>query len=198
MVYNGAMARDARTYSSWSSMKYRCYNQKYEHYDRYGGRGITVCDRWLDPKKGYDNFLKDMGVRPAGKTLDRIDNDGNYCPENCRWATQKEQLANSSKVLKAKVTKEELAKSPCCMHTVYDRLSKGWSKEAALFTPPADGHKNLIPNVALPRRKCRNCGKACKTAVAFYCSKHCYIQYRYYRREGDGDEGSKETGKKAA
>jgi hypothetical protein len=71
-------------------MKTRCLNPKNDKWHRYGGRGITVCDRWLS----FDNFLADMGERPKGKTIDRIDNDGNYEKENCKWSTPKEQLQN--------------------------------------------------------------------------------------------------------
>jgi hypothetical protein len=81
------------TYGSWKAMLYRVRNPDSKDYPRYGGRGIAVCDRWCGPD-GFANFLADMGERPKGKTLDREDNDGDYEPNNCRWATPIEQRAN--------------------------------------------------------------------------------------------------------
>jgi hypothetical protein len=81
---------DTKIYSVWSNMKNRCQNPKYRKYHAYGGRGIKVCDEWND----FEVFYKDMGNPENGLTLDRIDVNGNYCKENCRWATQKVQQNN--------------------------------------------------------------------------------------------------------
>jgi len=90
----GAWKRHKRTYRSYSSMKARVLNKNHIQYKDYGGRGISICDRWLEKPEGFKNFLNDMGERPEGRSLDRINNDGDYCPQNCKWSTPKEQAAN--------------------------------------------------------------------------------------------------------
>ena len=81
------------TYYSWSSMKTRCYNPTHDNYQHYGANGIIVCACWLN---SFEAFLEDMGERPEGMTLDRIDREGNYEPGNCRWATEEQQKRNRS------------------------------------------------------------------------------------------------------
>lgn len=83
-------------YYVWASMKDRCYNPKSASFSNYGGRGITVCDRW---KSSYKDFYSDMGPRPDGYSIDRIDVDGNYEPGNCRWADQKTQQRNQRRAV---------------------------------------------------------------------------------------------------
>jgi hypothetical protein len=80
------------TYQTWVAMRNRCYRKSQDNFSRYGGKGIQVCARWFD----FANFLSDMGERPMGMTLDRINSDGHYMPSNCRWATLKEQRRRPS------------------------------------------------------------------------------------------------------
>jgi hypothetical protein len=89
--------RSTREYKTWENMKQRCFNPRRHNWKHYGGRGITVCDRWRD---SFDAFLADVGPRPVGRTLDRIDPNDHYRPGNVRWASPKEQRANRRYVIK--------------------------------------------------------------------------------------------------
>lgn len=109
-------------------------------YHRYGGRGISVCDRWVG-RDGFDNFLSDMGEQPDGLTLDRIDNDKGYSKENCRWVDRKVQNRNTGRnrlieIEGASKCLEEWAEvSPVSSHCIAKRLRRGWPAKDAVFTP---------------------------------------------------------------
>lgn len=90
---HGIPAKGSAHYSVWINMVRRCHDSSERTFCYYGGRGITVCDRWRGPD-GFANFVVDMGERPPGRTLDRIDNNKGYDPGNCRWATRKQQSRN--------------------------------------------------------------------------------------------------------
>ena len=89
----GPDGKKSGTYTSWESLKARCLNPKHVKYSNYGGRGITIDPRWLG-REGFINFLADMGIRPEGKTLDRIRKEGNYEKANCKWSDDSEQNLN--------------------------------------------------------------------------------------------------------
>lgn len=125
-------------YSIWSSMHARCKNFNSPAFSNYGGRGIAVCDRW----KSFSAFYADMGEPPAGMTLERINNDFGYSPENCQWSTRTDQGRNKrnniiieidgvSKPLSSWVEQE----GAVSYATAHARLAKGWAPNEAVFTP---------------------------------------------------------------
>lgn len=126
-------------FRSWAHMLERCYNPKDKSYARYGGRGITVCERWRDSSA---QFIADMGPKPsASHSLDRRDNNGNYEPDNCRWATRAEQNRNYGRNVNLTVGDETLCVADWAKRlgigrsTIEFRLKAGWPTERALFTP---------------------------------------------------------------
>jgi len=125
-------------YSIWQNMKDRCLNPRSKDYANYGGRGVSVCEKWLT----FEGFFEDMGNRPSLEhSLDRIDNDGHYSKENCHWATQRQQHRNkrTNKII------EFNGESLCAIEwaerlsmpdsTLHSRLDRGWSVERALTEP---------------------------------------------------------------
>jgi hypothetical protein len=120
-------------------MKSRCYNPRNNRYYRYGARGIQVCDRWLH---SFENFLADMGPRPSPKhSIDRIDNDKDYCPENCKWSTAREQARNRSSCRylehngRRMLISDWAAELGVNRALLTKRLKRGWSVEQTLTTP---------------------------------------------------------------
>lgn len=133
------LCKEQPEYFAWHAMMSRCYRKYHQSYRNYGARGITVCSRW----HSYENFLADMGRRPSTQhSLDRIDNDGNYEPDNCRWATYKEQQRN--KRTSAHITidgrtqtvsdwADEMGVS---RNRIQSRINIGWDPKDAVLQPP--------------------------------------------------------------
>lgn len=129
--------KGTKLYEVWCSMKSRCYNPTSKSYSRYGGRGITVCDEWWSSFSTFEEWAMSHGYK-EGLSLDRIDNNGNYEPSNCRWATMKEQANNQNHTLKieykgqTKTLTEWAEFLGIKWHTLYHRIyRKGWTVERA-------------------------------------------------------------------
>ena len=126
-----------RTYAIWKALKKRCSNPSDHNWVRYGGRGISVCDRW---NADFAAFLADMGECPPGRSIDRIDNDGNYEPGNCRWATSNEQARNKSTTQYLNVDGDLLTIPDCAdkfgvaKQTIKKRIARGIPASTAVKT----------------------------------------------------------------
>jgi hypothetical protein len=127
---------ESAAYKAWCNMKTRCENLSRRTYHRYGGRGITICARWLN---SFENFYADMGDPPARHSLDRKENDGNYCPENCKWSTNKQQTNNTSRCrfvtidgIKMTVT-QAAERYGVSQFTIYGRMNRGLCDSEAVF-----------------------------------------------------------------
>lgn len=134
-------------HNTWISMTYRCRNENHVSFKNYGGRGITVCDRWLN---SFEAFLEDMGPRPSSEhSIDRIDNDGNYEPGNCRWATVMEQGRNKRNSRLFTFYGKTMTLLQWCQisqvhhNTVGERLKRGWSEKKAFWTPVRVRHRTM-------------------------------------------------------
>ena len=127
------------TYHVWSGMQERCRNPKNKKWHNYGGRGVRVCDRW----QSFENFLADMGEAPEGKSIDRHpDQNGNYEPGNCRWATGKEQCRNKRNNIVIQINGESMTvvewsetTGAVSAQLIYARLHRGWPPEEAVYVP---------------------------------------------------------------
>jgi hypothetical protein len=126
-------------YNSWVKLRNRCNNPKHHAYHLYGGRGIKVCQRW---QESFTAFLEDMGRKPSPKhSIDRINGDGDYCPENCRWATAREQNNHLSSRRELTVNGVTLSVSDWARrlgvkpNMLYMRIKKGWDAERIVSTP---------------------------------------------------------------
>jgi hypothetical protein len=164
----------SRAHGIWLGIKQRCHNPNNPAYSYYGGRGITVCDRWND---SFEAFLADMGEPPDGQTLDRIDSNGHYSRENCRWASIKEQQNNTRRNRRVTVGNITLTISQWAeltgMHrnTIDERLKAGWPPERAVTednsrqqyrqTHCKRGHELTPDNVYMQgrSRSCKVCAK---------------------------------------
>jgi len=129
------------TWRSWWGMRARCLFASATNYKRYGGAGIKVCDRWQD---SFVNFLEDMGERPEGKTLDRLDAKGDYEPDNCRWATYSEQNRHRRHEIEFEGVVHSIREWAALVgvkeRTLWMRLFRhGWTVEEALMTPTRSG-----------------------------------------------------------
>lgn len=123
-----------RSYTTWESMKSRCLNPNDKFWKDYGGRGITVCDKWMS----FEGFYEDMGDKPEGMTIDRIDNNKGYSKENCQWATMKHQNRNKRDTLYltcggvTKCLAEWAEDTGIKYHTLYWRYTHGWPTDRCL------------------------------------------------------------------
>ena len=179
-----------KEYQAWVGMLHRCNNSSRAQYRNYGGRGIRVSARWVGVG-GLANFLADMGKAPLGTSLDREDNDGNYCPENCRWSLPVEQMRNrrctvrityrGKSLLLGEWAKRVGLKTSC----LRGRLRGGWTAEETLETPllrrpvgPEEAARRVLARERL--RYAVKVGKIPKPAHCDHCKKKKPLQAHHF------------------
>lgn len=156
-------------FCTWNHIKGRCENPANNQYHNYGGRGIKLCPRWRD----FRNFLADMGAKPSQyHSIDRLNNDGDYEPNNCRWATRKQQTRNTRRNIhleyhgRTQCLEDWASELGVCAETLRHRIHRGWSVSRALTAPSGragvckNGHERTAENTLISRegwRKCRIC-----------------------------------------
>lgn len=155
MTHGGTVGgKPTRLYKVWDGMKARCYNPNKAYYSIYGGRGITMCDEWHYSFEKFRDWALANGYED-GLTIDRIDNDGNYCQENCRWATVSQQNNNKSTSHyltyngETKTIMQWAEATGFSFHAIYSRIAKGMTVEDALLTPlktKGNGHFEYVPS----------------------------------------------------
>lgn len=135
-------------YETWCAIKRRCYSPKSQYFRLYGGKGIKVCERWLE---SFENFFADMGPRPSGKqSIDRIDGEKGYSPDNCRWATSAEQSRNKNNNHwleidgRRMIVQDWSKESGIGYCTIIMRIKAGWPTKLAVFAPKSARLRNLL------------------------------------------------------
>ena len=129
--------KESKIYASWKSMIQRCTNKNNKRYKDYGGRGITICERWLK----FNNFLEDMGEKPKGLTLDRINNNRGYCKGNCKWSSYMSQMRNTRRNNLIIIDGQTMCVEDACKKynikskTAHTRIKRGWTTEEVFRTP---------------------------------------------------------------
>lgn len=138
---HGQWRQNRSTYQCWQDMKQRCFNERHKQIPNYGGRGVKVTDEWV---QSFQQFFADMGPKPAGMTLDRIDNNGPYCQQNCRWATLKTQNNNKRTCVyiefrgRSQTLTQWANEIGVHYTTLKFRIKSGWGLARSLETPRDD------------------------------------------------------------
>lgn len=166
-------ARVVATRYSWFAMRTRCHYSNRREFSLYGGRGITVYPEW---DNSFDRFVRDMGLRPEGTSLDRVDPDGNYEPSNCRWATPKEQANNKRNTIRITHNGECLTLSEWSLRTGLDTSKIRWR-----MLEWGDDTARVLAPIGSESRSCLNCGilfVTLNSSIKKFCGEHCRATHR--------------------
>lgn len=177
-------AQEHPDYWLYASMKKRCYCETFKAYHCYGGRGIRVCERWLEPRGvGFRNFLKDMGPRPEGLTLERRDTDGDYTPSNCVWATMKDQGNNRRNNIRITFNGETKTATQWAHaiglrggDIIMKRIAAGVPLETALTVPRLPRDTGPIKRAIEAAAKMRHARTHCKRGHAYTEENTYYVK----------------------